>query len=158
MQSIDLYPTLCELAGIAAPDGLQGKSFAPLLRGEPGDGRSIFSENHEMPGSEQFFFSQGNTLSVIDGPWKLILNVKSPYNRPRPRRELYRIDQDFAEHDDRAEENVEVADRLETKLLEWWATNRARHEGVAVGSLTVDELQNVDPDTLERLRKLGYVK
>ncbi len=34
-ESIDLYPTLCELAGLSQPDHLQGRSFAPLLR-EPG--------------------------------------------------------------------------------------------------------------------------
>lgn len=31
-ESIDLYPSLCELAGIALPSHLQGRSFAPLLR------------------------------------------------------------------------------------------------------------------------------
>jgi len=29
---IDIYPSLCELAGIAAPDHLQGKSFVPLMK------------------------------------------------------------------------------------------------------------------------------
>jgi len=158
VQSLDIYPTLCELAGVPVPEGLQGRSFAHLLRGEPGDGRPIFSENHEMPGSEQFFFSQGNTLSVIEGQWKLILNLKSPYNRPRPRHELYRVDRDFAERNDLAAGEPEIVERLETKLLEWWARNRARHEGVEVGSLTLEELQTADPETLERLRKLGYVK
>jgi N-sulfoglucosamine sulfohydrolase len=31
---IDVYPTLCELAGIARPDFLQGSSLLPLVRGE----------------------------------------------------------------------------------------------------------------------------
>ncbi|MBL8840881.1 MAG: sulfatase [Planctomycetes bacterium] len=156
--SIDLYPTLCELAGVALPDGLQGKSFAPLLRGEPADGRPIFAENHEMPGSERFFANQGNTLALIEGPWKLILNLKSPWNRPRPRRELYRLDRDFGETTDLAAQESERADALEATLLEWWARNRARQQGVAIGSLTVDELQAVDPETLARLKALGYVK
>jgi N-sulfoglucosamine sulfohydrolase len=31
---LDVYPTLCELAGVEAPDWLQGKSLMPLVRGE----------------------------------------------------------------------------------------------------------------------------
>jgi N-sulfoglucosamine sulfohydrolase len=31
---LDVYPTLCELAGVEAPDWLQGSSLMPLVRGE----------------------------------------------------------------------------------------------------------------------------
>jgi arylsulfatase A-like enzyme len=31
---LDVYPTLCELAGVEAPDWLQGRSIMPLVRGE----------------------------------------------------------------------------------------------------------------------------
>jgi arylsulfatase A-like enzyme len=31
---LDVYPTLCELAGVQAPDWLQGSSLMPLVRGE----------------------------------------------------------------------------------------------------------------------------
>ncbi len=158
VQLLDLYPTLIDLLGVAAPDGLQGKSFAPLLRGGAGDGRAILSENHEVPGSEQFFLSQGTTFSLIEGPWKYILNLKSPVYRPQPRHLLFRLDQDFGEQHDVAAEHPELVERFEAKVLEWWARNRARREGVEVKSLTVDELGEADPETLERLRKLGYVR
>lgn len=32
IESIDLYPSLCELAGIEAPSHLQGRSFAPVMK------------------------------------------------------------------------------------------------------------------------------
>jgi N-sulfoglucosamine sulfohydrolase len=42
---LDIYPTLCELAGIEAPDFLQGKSLMPLVERRSGElHEAIFSE------------------------------------------------------------------------------------------------------------------
>ena len=42
---VDVFPTLCGLLGIDAPDWLQGVSFVPLLRGERHDVREeVFAE------------------------------------------------------------------------------------------------------------------
>jgi len=158
VQSIDIYPTLLELLGVPAPEGLQGRSFAALLRGEGGGGRAIFAENHGVEGGEQYFLDQGNTLAVIEGAWKYILNVKSPHGRERPRHELYRLDVDFAERNDVAPAHPELVERFESMVLEWWARNLARHEGVEVDSLTLEDLRHADPETLEQLRRLGYVR
>ncbi|HEX9794851.1 MAG TPA: sulfatase-like hydrolase/transferase [Planctomycetota bacterium] len=35
----DLYPTVCELAGLPLPRGLEARSLAPVVRGESEDGR-----------------------------------------------------------------------------------------------------------------------
>jgi arylsulfatase A-like enzyme len=158
VQSLDLYPTLLELLGVAPPEGLQGHSFASLCKGETGEAHPVFSEVHEMPGGERFFPDQGNMLSVIEGPWKYILNLKSSLNRPRPRHELYRLDQDFHEEKNLAEKEPERVARFEEMVLEWWAKNRARNKGVDAKSLTEKELEQADPETIKRLRELGYLK
>lgn len=38
--AVDVLPTICEATGVRVPDGLDGRSFLPQLRGEPGQPRS----------------------------------------------------------------------------------------------------------------------
>jgi arylsulfatase A-like enzyme len=47
--SIDIAPTLLDLCGVESPDGIQGRSLAPLMRGEPVEWRDdFFLENMFM--------------------------------------------------------------------------------------------------------------
>ncbi len=47
---IDMYPSLCELAGISAPDYLQGTSFVPLITEPNKEWKSAaFSQFHRRP-------------------------------------------------------------------------------------------------------------
>lgn len=57
----DLYPTLCELAGIPAPDTLEGRSLAPILTGAS-----------ERVRSSTFGAYRRFQRSVRFGNWKLI--------------------------------------------------------------------------------------
>ena len=47
---MDIFPTLCELAGIEVPDYLQGTSMVPLLNDPDREWKSaIFSQFHRRP-------------------------------------------------------------------------------------------------------------
>ena len=61
MISMDLLPTFLSMAGAAAPAGIDGQNFLPVLRGE-------------QPGHEALFWSFNKGRAVRMGDWKLILN------------------------------------------------------------------------------------
>lgn len=45
VSQLDIFPTLCELLGVAAPEWLQGKSLLPLVRGEVAEiNDAVFAE------------------------------------------------------------------------------------------------------------------
>lgn len=50
VETVDLYPTLAELAGLAAPGGLDGKSFAGLLRDPASKARESITHVYPRPG------------------------------------------------------------------------------------------------------------
>lgn len=61
----DVLPTLCDLAGVAAPDGLDGRSVVPLCRGAmPGDWRRHLHGEHEA--------GQASNHWIVSGPWKYV--------------------------------------------------------------------------------------
>lgn len=51
VQNLDFAPTILELAGVAVPERMQGRSMTPLLRGEnPGDWRdAVYYQYYEGP-------------------------------------------------------------------------------------------------------------
>jgi arylsulfatase A-like enzyme len=61
VQSFDLHPTVCELAGVPIPPGVEAVSFAPVLRGETGQARP-----------EAICLYRDVQRMITDGRWKLI--------------------------------------------------------------------------------------
>ncbi len=59
VESIDVFPTLAELAGLEKPAGLQGESLIPLASGTAETERE-FSFSEEFYGQGPFFFSARN--------------------------------------------------------------------------------------------------
>jgi arylsulfatase A-like enzyme len=98
----DIYPTLCELAGLPAPSGIDGKSLAPVIRGKSEGVRdSVFLAYRDVQ------------RSVRKGDWKLIRYPK--INRSQ----LFNLKDDPAETNDLADDPARK-DKLKelTALLE----------------------------------------
>jgi len=70
VQNIDFAETFLDLAGIPAPEDMQGRSLVPLLKGEtPSDWRkSLYYHYYEYPGTHSVRRHEG----AFDGRYKLI--------------------------------------------------------------------------------------
>ncbi len=72
ISAVDLLPTLLELTNIENPDRMDGRSFAPLLRGEPQEGRDfVIKEYHENSGGSRdpMRAIQTSRYLYIFNPW-----------------------------------------------------------------------------------------
>jgi arylsulfatase A-like enzyme len=72
---VDLLPTLIELAGGTPPPDLDGRSFAPLLRGQRTTHRQEIYATHSGDGN----FNVYPMRAVREGSWKYILNLHPEY-------------------------------------------------------------------------------
>ena len=88
--SVDIYPTLCGLAGIPVPSHCAGRDHSALMRGEPGfhESEFVFLMNEQGPPTRQEvntptyrgIRTKSHTYAVqLDGRWVLYDNVADPY-------------------------------------------------------------------------------
>jgi len=125
VSAMDVMPTMLELANLARPDNLDGRSLAPSLR----DPRFAAGHDH-------LCWADGKgTWSVRQGPWKLIQSKgwdHSAYqldadNIARPAENitypkgllLYHLGEDIGETTDRSAEHPECVAAMKT-LYETW--------------------------------------
>ncbi len=101
----DLYPTICDLTGVAIPDSLQAVSLVPVLRGNVKEVRDgIFG----------YFTDTQRMLRDADG-WKLI------WYPQQQRYQLFNVSTDPDELHDRVGEPEQQArvSRMRTRLVSW---------------------------------------
>ncbi|MCB1020257.1 MAG: arylsulfatase [Acidobacteria bacterium] len=93
----DVLPTCADLAGVPAPEGIDGLSFVPALTGKPQQGHDyLYWEFHERR------FAQ----AVRQGKWKAVrLNPGEPI-------ELYDLDADLSETRNVAAEHPAIVERM----------------------------------------------
>ncbi len=116
----DLLPTLCDLAGVDVPGGVDGISMKPTLLGA--DGQRL----HDYLYWE--FYEGGGKRALRFGRWKAVIQYKR--GQPAPPIELYDVDADLAEARDVASEHP----ALVRKAARWFQeahtpSARWRHPG-----------------------------
>jgi arylsulfatase A-like enzyme len=128
VRSVDLMPTLLDLAGIPLPQ-VDGESLLPLVHGREEGDRTAFVAGTDMGALSK--------LAVRRPPWKLILDVESGEE------EAYRLDLDPRERESRP---GEVPPELRELLFQELETAERRE-------LTEEEEATVT----RRLADLGYL-
>ena len=97
----DLFPTLCELVGSAAPDGLDGASLAPMLLGQD------FSAPERA-----LYWETGSAQALRLGPWKLVRK----HTNNGLRELLYDLDADPGEAHDLASEEPAQLELMRARM------------------------------------------
>jgi len=115
--SVDLYPTLAEIAGVKPPAEyeLDGVSYAGLLTGEAKslDRDAIYWHFPGYLGAGQGKWRTKPCGAIRAGDWKLVEYFEDD------RMELYNLKDDIAEQHDLAESNPAKLKELHDKLIAW---------------------------------------
>lgn len=136
--TVDILPTVLDLLGVDAPDGLHGRSLAHHVaprRFAEQPPTELYAESL----APRFSHGWGELRAIIEGPHKLIYG-------PRP--ELYDIEADPRELEDLAGREPEIADRLEARLA--WMLRE-------LGASSVDAAVEIDEEARRKLAALGYI-
>jgi choline-sulfatase len=93
VMNMDIFPTLCELCGLPAPQGLEGSSLIPLMNDNDGTKeRYALSENYRngfegrmirTPQWKYFFYTNGDEYlyDLLADPGEVHNLVKAPENK-----------------------------------------------------------------------------
>jgi len=143
---IDVAPTILELAGLAVPPAMEGRSLLPVVRNEEACRDVFFCAGYQLD------FMTG----IRRGQWKL-MRVANQMDRAimtGAEYELYDLAADPAELDNVYESRREVAVALQGRLAAWTSPWWSR----AVQTVVKKRPDGVDDETWRQLNSLGYVK
>jgi arylsulfatase A-like enzyme len=150
VQLVDVMPTVFELAGVPAPMGLDGHSLVPLLRDPAAPSRPAFSEQHQDPIDclrlrlPERRCQEVDRVAVQTDRYKLVSSLFPSYTR------LYDLASDPQEERDVSGDWPDVVRELTT------LGDRHRAQTSPLPDATAP--REVDADTVERLRDLGYLE
>jgi arylsulfatase A-like enzyme len=149
---IDVLPTVLELAGLPAPEALQGQSLAPLLLGRAGwqSRPVIFDEFERDPRTGEL---QGR-IEIIDGRWGASLAIgPSPRDTTEPSLSLFDVWNDPLALTPMNDAYPELVTKYNALLQSQWEV----HQLLAT-RFTSSERVELTPPQLETLRSLGYIR
>jgi arylsulfatase A-like enzyme len=144
--NIDVAPTLLDLLDLPVPEAVEGRSFAPLLRGEDAPVRgAVFIEATKPHGkryeADTVWRNERKMQGVRTERWKLI-------HEPLTQRiRFYDLRADRSEQDDLSAATVAAAPMADLR------DHLRRREG---GAAAQDAPADLDEQTRARLRALGY--
>ena len=131
---VDIFPTVCDLAGEKRPAGLQGRSLLPLVQGKARPPQPIYFE------ALTAYYNRG--WAPLRG---YILGPEKYMDSPIP--EAYDLEKDFAEIENLAEKrDLAMARKTFADLVRAESSPLADRAG-----------QAMDRATAEKLRSLGYL-
>ena len=137
VESVDLMPTLLELAGAPIPDEVQGSSLVPLILGhDPGTTHVAFSESPWF----------GHRRAVALGRHHMLFTENTGNV------ELYDLETDPLEQDDIAADEPAVIEDMRSFLDSWQGMVELQPPPDAGPQTPLDE------ETVDALRALGYVQ
>ena len=155
VQTLDMMPTLLELAGLPIPETAQGTSLAPLwAAGGPSERRLPAIAERKTPmtdtGIVNDSFIGSDSLAIVEAEWKLIWNVRQ--GEGVPEHELFHRSSDPFDQNNVAADQPDVVERLRSLLERWRETAIA-----ARLPSDAESAENLSAEDLERLKSLGYL-
>ena len=157
VRSIDVLPTLLDIAGIDVPERVQGRSLMPLVealhageaptargfRREPAFVRHVADRGPGIPES-----MTGTARAIVTEKWRLVHHVEG--HEGLPEFELYDREDDPLSLVDVAKQHPDVVETLAAQLEAW-------QKEIADDELSAEAGEGMSAEELERLRSLGYV-
>jgi len=148
VRSVDVAPTLLELAGVPVPPGFEGASLLPLVTGadDPADRTSYAGLGFPL------YFDSKVQSAVNDGRWVYARNEKNEHQMgdPPPPELLFDRSVDPVENVNLIDREPEEAARMRALL----DAHLAEKPGKDVRETGV----RIDPGIAERLRAMGYLQ
>jgi len=137
---VDVYPTVLHLAGTECAWPIQGRSFVDWMSSSVGVPRIAYAETQ------------------LDGPVLRCVRTKNAKHivAQDGAFESYDLESDPGEQTNLAHLSTERSGHLREQLLQFTAHSRQIRR--AVGATEEEQTRSIDPETLERLKALGYVR
>jgi arylsulfatase A-like enzyme len=140
VQSINVVPTICDFLGAPVPDGCEGHSMMPLIKGKEGNSQVTFIERRQYE-EKNAFQAVGNQYAMRVEGWKYIHATDGED-------ELYDLRTDPDElRNVIAEEPARASEML--GYLEAW---------IAAGRADYGTSPELDEEAREKLKALGYIQ
>jgi arylsulfatase A-like enzyme len=154
-QLVDVMPTVLDLLGIQPQGIMEGQSLGPLAKGQPFQRKGpVMSSRFAHPKARPTGFVPENrtdSFAILTSDWKLIYRDKAKAAGLNPV-ELYDRKNDRTDSANVAAGRPEQAKRMMAEVNQW--IDAQKQVKIMLGPRGTTTL---DPQTIERLRSLGYL-